>query len=142
MPPLRNSFFINCRHFFTPCSEHKRIQQHRSCSLKKIIMQSQKRWMWNCELHSQLPNFKANTDRLVDNAAGVAHYMSPGLERLSAERDQHISKPPAAKDAGCKRAQGLGRIHACFTYRHCPCLRSGEASSVAWQPGSPSSSPG
>lgn len=35
MPPLRNSFFINCRQFFTPCSEHKRIQQHRSCSLKK-----------------------------------------------------------------------------------------------------------
>lgn len=69
----------------------------------------------------------------MDNAAGLTHTMSPCLERESAGQDQHIDKHPAGKDAGSKRAERVGKIQACFTYRHRPCLRSGQASPGAWQ---------
>lgn len=63
--------------------------------------------------------------------------MSPRLEYLSAVQEQHTGKPFAEKDADRTRAQRVGRKNSsCFTYRHCPCLRSGEASSVAWELGS------
>lgn len=63
--------------------------------------------------------------------------MSPRLEYLSAVQEQHTGKPSAEKDADRTRAQRVGRKNSsCFTYRHCPCLRSGEASSVAWELGS------
>ena len=60
--------------------------------------------MWNYNPRSQFLNLKANTNCLVDNAAGLTHCIAPGPEPFRTEKDQQIGKPSAAKDGDSKRA--------------------------------------